>query len=73
VHASFENTSQRYRRILINGYAFPRGKRPRLSRRRRRPQIDRSRGPTGRPVHVLTVDMSIKGFEASLPSAVSAG
>jgi ectoine hydroxylase-related dioxygenase (phytanoyl-CoA dioxygenase family) len=23
VHASFENTSQRYRRILINGYAFP--------------------------------------------------
>jgi ectoine hydroxylase-related dioxygenase (phytanoyl-CoA dioxygenase family) len=23
VHASFENTSERYRRILINGYAFP--------------------------------------------------
>jgi ectoine hydroxylase-related dioxygenase (phytanoyl-CoA dioxygenase family) len=23
VHASFENTSNRYRRILINGYAFP--------------------------------------------------
>jgi hypothetical protein len=22
-HASFENTSDRYRRILINGYAFP--------------------------------------------------
>jgi ectoine hydroxylase-related dioxygenase (phytanoyl-CoA dioxygenase family) len=22
-HASFENTSNRYRRILINGYAFP--------------------------------------------------